>query len=498
MPTVLLDQRSFRHAEDGLEFLTSLLEAPAEHAIIGLDRHGTIVVWSEAARRRFGYTADQVVGVVNGSVLHIPEDRESGRVADILNHARQHGSWQGIVARVRQNGERFAASTLVTPRIDADGAEAGFVIVSSELSGERFRGLLEAAPDGLVIVDASGTIMLVNSQTERMFGWRREELIGKPIEMLVPERFRQHHVGLRMGYIAAPRVRALGNGLDIPGLHKEGHEIPVEISLSPLQTEEGLLVSAAIRDVSDRKRVERALQEKNVELERANRAKDRFLATMSHELRTPLNAVIGFTGTLLMQLPGPLTGDQEHQLRIVQSSARHLLSLINDLLDLAKIESGHVQMALEPVDCSAIVKEVSAEMRPQAEQKGLSFGVNVPESAVVVKADRRALRQVLLNLTHNAIKFTERGTVRVELARKAVDGRPAAELRIVDTGIGIKLEDYGKLFRPFSQLDVAGATMDGTGLGLLLSRRLTELMGGTLTFESEWGKGSIFTVHISE
>src|SRR5205814_2193674 len=204
------------------------------------------------------------------------------------------------------------------------------------------------------IVDNTGTIVLVNSQTEKLFGYPREELLGERVEKLVPSRFHGQHPHHRNNYIATPHVRGMGEGLDLYGRRKNGEEFPVEISLSPLETEEGLLVSSSIRDVTDRKRVEKALLEKAIELEKASQAKDNVLASMSHELRTPLNAIIGFTGTLLMRLPRPLNPDQEKQLRTVQTGAKHLLALINDLLDLAKIEAGKVELKIAPTDCGEV------------------------------------------------------------------------------------------------------------------------------------------------
>jgi len=254
------------------------------------------------------------------------------------------------------------------------------------------------------------------------------------------------------------------------------------------------LVSSSIRDITDRKRFERTLQEKNIELEKASQAKDRFLATMSHELRTPLNAIIGFTGTLLMRLPGPLNDDQEKHLKTVQTSARHLLSLINDLLDLAKIESGKVELDLEPVVCQSVVQDVATALRPAAESKGLRFEVAVPADQIVLRTDRRALNQILINLANNAIKFTERGAVRLELGQPRDDGRTLTEIAVVDTGVGIRTEDQAKLFRAFAQLGTgARRRNEGTGLGLHLSQKLAELLAGEITLQSEFGRGSRFT-----
>lgn len=362
-----------------------------------------------------------------------------------------------------------------------------------DIAGSRFP-LLEYAPDATVIVDHDGMIRLVNSQTERLFGYYREELIGEPVERLIPERHRGRHVGERTAYAADPHVRPMGVGLELFGLRKDGSEFPVEISLSPVVTREGTFVASAIRDVTERKAFEGRLQELNAELEKANLAKDHFLASMSHELRTPLNAILGFTGTLLMKLPGPLNEEQERQLQIVRSSASHLLSLINDILDLAKIESGKHELTFETVAIGDVVGEVGDSLASLAAEKGLKFFSDVTGDLTVV-TDRRALHQILLNLINNAIKYTERGSVHVDARLVSPNGGSAVTIAVADTGIGIKEEDLERLFSAFEQLDTTTTRrFEGTGLGLYLSRSLADLIGGELKVKSTYGTGSIFTL----
>ena len=216
---------------------------------------------------------------------------------------------------------------------------------------------------------------------------------------------------------------------------------------------------------------------------------------MSHELRTPLNAIIGFTGTLLMQLPGPLNDEQERQLGIVQWSARHLLSLINDILDLAKIESGKMELNFEAVPVKEVVKDVAASLAALASEKGLEFTSSVSKDGESAVTDRRALRQVLLNLTNNAIKYTEKGFVRIDVRGTTWKDRPAVAVSVVDTGVGIKSEDQQRLFEAFEQLEhLHTRRFEGTGLGLYLCRNLAALLGGELNLTSEYGSGSTFTL----
>jgi protein-histidine pros-kinase len=351
-----------------------------------------------------------------------------------------------------------------------------------------FGDLLESVPDAIVVVDANGVIVMTNAQAEMLFGYAPRQLLGLSLEQLLPERFRGGHAAQRARFLAQPRNRPMGAGLDLYGLRRDGNEFPVEISLAPVRTVRGLFVSSAIRDASARKRAEQALQQ-------ASRLKSEFLANMSHELRTPLNGIIGFSELLVDEKAGSLNAAQKEHLQDILNSGRHLLQLINDILDLSKIEAGRMELAPEPFAPARAVAEVCAVVTPLARKKGVTIRQSLSPALERVTLDAQRFKQMLYNLLSNAVKFShDGGEVQIQVARGAA-GTLCLEVR--DAGIGIREEDRERLFVEFQQLDAGtGRRYEGTGLGLALTKRIVDLHGGSIRVDSAPGRGSVFTLEL--
>jgi PAS domain S-box-containing protein len=493
---VATDLSDLKRAEQKIREQAALLDL-AHDAVLFRGLDGRILFWNRGAKDLYGWTGKEAIGKISHELLQsrFPEPLE--RISAVIEATRE---WEGEVKHVSRDGAALTVTSRWSLLRDEQGKPTAILEINRDITERKqaeerlrsasfyTRSLIEASLDPLVAISPEGRITDVNEATEKVTGVSREQLIGTDFSNYFVESEKA-----RRGY---EQAFAHGSICDysLSVRHTSGQVTHVLYNAQVFRNEAGDVagVFAAARDITERKRFEVTLEEKNIELGNAITAKDKFLANMSHELRTPLNSIIGFTGTMIMGLPGPLTLEQDRQLKIVQFSAKHLLSLINDLLDLVKIESGKVELSIEDFDLRNLLNELVGALQPLAANKGITLEVQMPETPMIVHSDRRAISQVLINLVNNAIKYTNKGKVALEVKQQSSHGDVVTEFIVVDTGMGISPEDQAKLFQAFQQ--VGNKSSEGTGLGLHLSRQLANMLGGEIQVESSLGRGSRFSL----
>ena len=477
-----------------------LLLNESPDAVVATTIEGQVLYWSRGAETIFGYTGGEAVGRPLNDLI-VPADRAKEE-QETLQEAVRAGFATYETLRRRKDGALMNVD-ISSKAVRDERGEVEFILSSNKdvtqlrlrrdakLVELRFRDLLESTPHGIVLVNPTGRIVHTNAQAQRLFRYERGELLGQLVEVLLPERFRAAHVGHRTKYFAQPRVRALEAGLDLYGRRKDGAEFPVEISLSPIEGDEGTLVMCAIRDMTERRRIECALQAKNMELEAAISELEAFSYSISHDLRAPVRAMGGFARMVCEEYAGQLPAEGQRQLgRIVENAAK-MGELIDGLLAFSRVSRQPLNK--RSVSPTAIVRQVAEEL--QSDQTDRRVQLSVAELPRC-QADSTLIRQVYANLLSNAFKYTrQKDPAVIEVA--SFEEREGPVYYVKDNGAGFDMEYAGKLFGVFQRLH-REEEFEGTGVGLAIVQRIIHRHGGRVWAKAEPGKGATFYFTLGE
>ena len=548
----------------------------ADFFSIATDKKGLIQIFDGGAERMLGYAAAEVIDKATPADISDPmQIMRRARALSLDLASNTDAGFESLVFKatrsmediyeltyIRKDSSRLPAWVCATALRDAQDAIVGYLLVAtdntsrrdrvttheaheaaifydknckqeSDRSSERpvnkrqtaetrllesearARAILAAAVDAIIIIDAGGSIESLNPAAERLFGHSAQEMVGKNVKMLMPAPPGALHDSYLHTYSTAG-LKITGIDREVIGRRKNGDTFPMELAVSEVQTGGQRLFTFFVRDITERNRVERAMHEKNIELERANRMKSEFLATMSHELRTPLNAIIGFSEALKDGLMGPMSDAQTEYIGDIFSSGQHLLALINDILDLSKVEAGMMTLELEATELYSLLANSLSIVKEKAAAHRISLELAASDDLGLPQLDSRRTKQIIYNLLSNAVKFSADGSRVVLSARRVprsavgqLDGAwpvhgfaladspysEFVEICVSDHGIGISTQNMTKLFRAFSQIDSSLARkFEGTGLDLAMVRQLTELHGGAVAVASAEGEGARFAV----
>jgi PAS domain S-box-containing protein len=472
-----------------------LLDGIHDYAIYMLDPKGMIVSWNAGAERIKGYTTEEIIGK-NFSCFYPPVEIEKGKPEEVLRLTTSNDRYEEQGMRVRKDGSQFLASVTLTALRNPSGFLQGFSEISRDLterseSEVKYRGLLEAAPDAMVVVNQTGEIVLLNAQAENQFGYHRDELLGQKVKNIIPEGFAERLITDATRTVAEALAQQIGTGIELSGRRKDGTKFPIEIMLSPLESPDGILVTAAVRDISVRRAAEELLVKTVGDLKRSNEELQQFAYVASHDLQEPLRMVASYTQLLEKRYKGQLDSDANEFIAFAVDGCNRMKGLIEDLL--AYSRAGMSDQLPCRISGENALGEALTNLRAAVEESG---AVVTHDALPTVTTNSTQLTQIFQNLVGNAIKY--RGAEPPDIHVSAIrNGGNEWTFSIRDNGMGIDPQYFERIFVIFQRLH-GREEFEGTGIGLAVCKKIVEQIGGRIWVESQIKKGSTFYFTLPE